>query len=69
MVPREFALPPVHRCELRLVGAWQSPDSKNTVLTSWYIRRLDNSSLYVLILRLSRVAKRGPDTGVGLGRG
>jgi hypothetical protein len=42
-------------------------DSGNLVLTSQYIRRLDNCSIYVLLLRLSRVAEQGPDIRVGLG--
>jgi len=40
-----------------------------SVLTSWYICGLDNCSIYVLLLRLSRVAEQGPGIRVELGGG
>jgi hypothetical protein len=35
-------------------------NSEDPVLTSWYIWGLDNCSIYVVVLGLSRVAKQGP---------
>jgi hypothetical protein len=37
-------------------------NAENLVLTSQYVRGLDNCVIYVLVLRLSRVAKQGPGT-------
>jgi len=42
-------------------------NSVSPVLTSRYIWALDNCSIYVLVLRLSRVAKQGPGIRVGFG--
>jgi len=42
-------------------------NSENVVLTSWYVWGLDNRSIYVLRLSLSRVAEQGPGIRVGFG--
>jgi len=42
-------------------------NAENLVLTSQYVRGLDNYVIYVLVLGLSRVAERGPGIRVGFG--
>jgi len=44
-------------------------NSENVVLISQYERGLDKWIVYVVILRLSRVAEQGPGIRVGLGGG
>jgi len=40
---------------------------EDVVLTSWYVWGVDNCSIYVLVLRLSRVAEQKPGIRVGCG--
>jgi hypothetical protein len=44
-------------------------NSDNLVLISQYERGLDKWIVYVVVLRLSRVAEQGPGITVGLGGG